>query len=615
MKKDKTIEEAPRMRKKKWPLITAIGVGVFVVVLLAIAGWFTHGTVEATYQQSSVAVDAPIDVKLSQRLLQIPLDRIAITPEVKGTWTLERSLSEGDTLRFTQREPFVAGTTYTVTLQEVRRVTGIEVAISPITFETETAPGIAEVSFGEGATLAADASFNVTLSAKNRNLRDLHLQTNPKLALTHSSRDDTVFTWKAEKLLPQGKKITLTLVDKKTDTVLVTRHVLIAPPPQVVNRPPETNFGKQDTATITFKQAIDHTSGTIRFSAAGNGVWRDDKTYVFTPTSVTPGTTYTYVIPKGLRTKDGGIVEKAQTYRFSTPGAVAVVGFSPYGQELSQKQQTIRVSFNQPVDKRSAEARVVLSRGTIQSRTWDGNTLVLTATNFGVQQTVYITVQAGVQPIFGLTSTQGYGHSFTTEVPTKRLNVPMYYQQHAQSCESASLRMALAYKGKYVGSDMTILRQFGYSPRPLDKKNNVWDDPELQFVGDVNGNQGAGTGWGVYAQPVAKAARYFGRGAEARYGVSASFVAQNIYKGNPVILWGIWDESATQKSWKTPGGRKVSGPIPMHVRLIVGVKGSVDKPVGFYVHDPITGPTYWTADYMVYNAQRAGAANMAVAVQ
>ena len=265
------------------------------------------------------------------------------------------------------------------------------------------------------------------------------------------------------------------------------------------------------------------------------------------------------------------------------------------------------------MNKKSAEARVSLSRGTVQSRTWEGNTLVMIATNFGVQRTIHISVQPGVEPIFGLTSSQGFSGSFTTEVPIKKLDVPMYYQQHAQSCESADLRMALAHKGTYVGSDMAVLKRIGYDPRPL--KKGVWDDPEVQFVGDVNGNQGKGTGWGVYAQPVAKAARSYGRGATVQYGVSASFVAQNIHKGNPVILWGIWDESATQKSWKTPDGRKVSGPIPMHVRLVVGVKGRADKPVGFYIHDPITGPMYWTADYMVYNAQRAGAANMAVAVQ
>ena len=616
MQKEATKKEATQPRvKKKWLRITAISGSVLVLALLTVAGLLTHGTIKSEYQQSSVAVDAPVEVKLSQRLLQVPLDQIEMTPEVKGVWAFERSLASGDTLRFTPENAFLADTTYIVKFHDVRRITGVGAELPEIVFETETAPGISEVSFEDKATVAADAVFRMSLSAKNRGLRDLELQTVPKLALTMSTQDDTTFAWKADGMLPQGKSLKLTLVDKNGDKVLLNREVKVAGVPQLASKPAVSNFGKNDTATITFKQPMDSTSGKITFSIDGTGVWKNDKTYVFTPTAVEPGKTYSYTIPKNLRSKEGGIIEKAQTYRFSTPGAVTVVGFSPHGQELSQKQQTIRVSFNQPVDKKSAEARVVLSRGTVQSRYWEGNNLVIVAANFGKQQTVRINVSAGIKPVFGLVSAQGYGHSFTTEIPTKRLSVPMYYQQYAQSCESASLRMALAYKGNHIGNDMTILKQIGYKPRPLDKKKNVWDDPELQFVGDVNGSQGAGTGWGVYAQPVAKAARYFGRGASVQYGVTASFVSRNIHAGNPVILWGIWDESATQKSWKTPGGRTVSGPIPMHVRLVVGVKGSAENPVGFYIHDPITGPTYWTADYMVYNAQRAGAANMAVAVQ
>ncbi len=42
--------------------------------------------------------------------------------------------------------------------------------------------------------------------------------------------------------------------------------------------------------------------------------------------------------------------------------------------------------------------------------------------------------------------------------------------------------------------------------------------------------------WGVYAEPVSKAARQFGRDAGVRYGVSAQFIAQSLYDDRPVIL-------------------------------------------------------------------------------
>ena len=575
----------------------------------------THAEVTITAQTSSVDVQQPLRLTLNQKLLQIDPSAVRLEPRVEGTWHIERSLLARDVLVFDHAQPLTTATIYTVSIDGARRVSGVRVALPKLQFTTEAAPGIAATSFGSAKVLAADAGFSVRLAPGKQELIDLTLTTKPKLALTKEVSGDT-HTWKLAKgYLPQGKKLQITLRDSKANRELLKHTLPVAKAPQVATLVKATHFGKNDVATITFKEPMEQRQNAIRFKLDGEGEWRDSKTYAFTPSTVRPGTTYSYTLTKGMRTTAGGILTKAKTHHFSTPGRVAVVGMSPYGRELSAHRQVIRFSFNQPVDKASAEARLKLSRGKVQSKVWQGNTLVVTAVNFGAQQTVHAQVRAGVQPVFGLPSVQAYGLSFTTEIPSKKLGVPMSYQQHAQSCESASLRMALAYKGRHVARDMDILKKIGYDPRPLNKKKNVWDDPQQQFVGDVNGSQGGGTGWGVYAEPVAKAARSYGRGATTQYGVSTAFVANNIYKGNPVVLWGIWNETATQRSWKTPDGRKVSGPVPMHVRLVVGVKGKASNPVGFYIHDPITGPTYWTADYLLHNTRRAGAANQAVAVQ
>lgn len=133
-------------------------------------------------------------------------------------------------------------------------------------------------------------------------------------------------------------------------------------------------------------------------------------------------------------------------------------------------------------------------------------------------------------------------------------------------------------------------------------------------MGDVNGNQGAGTGWGVYAGPVARAAGQYGRRTSVAYGANANFVAQQIHNGNPVIVWGVWRIGAKIDSWRTPSGRMVSGPIPMHVRLIVGVRGEPHDPLGFYVNDPIAGRLYWTRAQFVAMTAGAGPAAQLLAV-
>ena len=595
-------------------LPVALWVGAALLIASGVAfAYMTLRPVDLMYQKHSVKIDEAVEISINQKLIDVSADSISITPKIAGKWHKQQSLTDDDVLRFEPATSFLPDTRYEVRFKKASRVGGVSVSLPAVRFSTEAAPSIDKMSFKSGKVLAADEVFSLKLSSKNRNLRDLQLETNPKIPLARESKDDITFTWKSKDYLPQGKKLQLRLTDSVSGETLFQQTLQVASSPELKSPVKQTNFAKDDTARLEFKSAIDTASADIKFNLAGEGKWLSPSTYEFTPKSVEPGKTYSYTIPKGLRTKQGGIQLRDEAKNFSTPGNVAVVSSSPHGVELAQNRQVIRFAFNQPVDRASAEARFGISRGNVISKNWEGNTLALTATDFGLQESVYAWVDAGVKPVFGLPSVQKFGLSFTTEMPTKKLNVPMYYQQFAQSCEAASVRMALAYRGTGA-DDWSILQRFGYKPRPLDKNKNIWDDPQLQFVGDVKGDQRAGTGWGVYAEPVAKAIRSYGRQASVRYGVSTGFVADQIYKGNPVVLWGIWNESATQKSWKTPAGRTVSGPVPMHVRLVVGVKGKSSNPVGFYIHDPITGPTYWTAGQLAHNVARAGGANQAVAI-
>ena len=68
-------------------------------------------------------------------------------------------------------------------------------------------------------------------------------------------------------------------------------------------------------------------------------------------------------------------------------------------------------------------------------------------------------------------------------VPVFKLDVPYYQQQYANSCEAASLRMALAYYGINISDDLEIVKKFGYDPRDKDTINNEWDNPQEMFVG------------------------------------------------------------------------------------------------------------------------------------
>jgi uncharacterized protein YvpB len=200
-----------------------------------------------------------------------------------------------------------------------------------------------------------------------------------------------------------------------------------------------------------------------------------------------------------------------------------------------------------------------------------------------------------------------------------KLKVPFYKQPYANSCEATSLRMALAYKG-IIKHEIQILTQFTYNPVVKDWINNIWDDPQKQFVGHVDVSGRPNGGYGVYGLPVVKAAESFGKKATYATGtaITAQFLAEAIDMKNPVLIWGYTSLTEPAYTWTTREGVIVKAVRGEHVRVVVGFKGTLANPVGFYVHDPFTGKAneYWTAAKLIDHIQKVpGVTDQAVVVK
>lgn len=600
------------LRHKK---LTALIFFAFTLVSLASVSLLrTQLPLSLDYKNSDHRIDKAFEVDFGQDLASI--EDIGIYPEVEGAWTVKRSILGVSGIKFEPSANFQTNISYTVSVNKASRlVTGEEVNVPDINFTTEQAPSIYYFSVDDynDKSIPADHSFKVELSAQNRSLSDLKFVTKPFVELEGYKQGDSVFVWKPKKILPQGKKLDISLTDEKSGEVLLDKQAKVAEEPAIDRPVKRHNFGKNDKAVITFKEPVDTTTAKIIFNLDGSGQWKDDRTYSFKPKKVEVAKTYKYTIKAGLRTAPGGILRNDQKLKFSTPGVIEAIAMSPRGSELSQAAQEIRFTFNQPVVKKTAENRFGVSAGKLKSFRWEGNTLITSVVDLGYQRTVTAELDPGIKPVFGLPSIARQTFSFTTEVRVKKLDVAYYAQVFAQSCEAANVRMALNYRG-INSTDWAILQKFGYDPKSRDKKKNIWDDPQKQFVGNVHGSQTDGTGWGVYNEPVAKAIRSFGRSATIHHRPSTSFIASQIHKDRPVIVWGIWGSNAKIDSWKTSEGKKIKGPIPMHVRLAVGVRGEPNAPLGFYIHDPITGPTYWSSAQLAANMAAAGPAHQAVVV-
>jgi uncharacterized protein YvpB len=583
-------------------LLFFTGVGVVLIALLTLAILRTALAITPSYTKTNFVVNQPLVISLNEAVRSVDLNAITITPAVAGKWTFKSGDFFGqDKLIFTPTTYFKVDTTYTVSSTMAKRVVFGSVAIAGVQFKTEPAPSLTSkglVSAKNGSSIAADFVFTTQLASPNKNLRDLVLKTVPaNIAMVETVKDDQYYSWKPKEFLPQGTPISVQVYDAKNNVTLTSKNFAVATAPAITVPVQATEFGQADIATITFNQPIDPSSSKdISFNVAGTGKWQSDATYAYTPLKVSPGQSYSYTLKEGLRTKEGGILVANQTNSFSTVGATTVIASTPHGSSLSQDSEQVGFTFDQPVDHASAVSHFSVSSGTLGAIAWQGNTMTATVTNLGYQTTVTAKVAAGILNAgFGLPSNQIFTNSFTTAIRVNRLNIPYYHQQYAGSCAAASLRMILAYDN-IATDDMSIVDQMGYNPTVEDKSTTpaTWDDPQQMFVGSVNGDIKDGTGAGPDAQPVAKAAEAYGRNAAAVTGIGVAWIAQQLYNNDPVIFFGAYSNTSFT-SWVTPSGRTEVMNLTSHARTITGVEGNPTNPIGFWVSDPISGASFWTA--------------------
>ena len=185
------------------------------------------------------------------------------------------------------------------------------------------------------------------------------------------------------------------------------------------------------------------------------------------------------------------------------------------------------------------------------------------------------------------------------------LKVPSYRQLYVLSCESAALRMALAFEG-IATTDKAVLDIIGSDPRGpvFDSSGMHWGDPFASFVGNVNGSEVALTGYGVYYPPIAHAAMVLG-GHVLRSGqnIAPAELYDAVLSGHPAVVWVTYHwVRLTRKDYVAFDGKTVTYAGPgEHAVTIVGV-----QPTRVLINNPSTGvewidkPTF-EAIYAIYD--------------
>jgi len=169
---------------------------------------------------------------------------------------------------------------------------------------------------------------------------------------------------------------------------------------------------------------------------------------------------------------------------------------------------------------------------------------------------------------------------------TVKLNVPVHKQEHSLSCEIATLKMALNFYGLEV-EELELQEKLLFETKdPRDLAGNIWGDPNIGFVGDIDGTM-PNSGYGVYEKPIADIAQSY-RKAEALQNTSIQNILEQVTQGHPVIIWGTLGDPK-DISWKTAEGKEIKAVFGEHTRVVIGYSGTVNEPKEIFLIDPVYG--------------------------
>lgn len=302
-------------------------------------------------------------------------------------------------------------------------------------------------------------------------------------------------------------------------------------------------------------------------------ILEDGKVLRFTPKeSFSKNTDYKVTIKSGLKNRLGGELEEDNVLDFTTPGYVYVIGVYPrnYSSDVDKDLSSVRITFNQPVNKSSAEEHFSISPSVGGRFSWSGNTMYYifsSVLSYGTRYSVRIS--DGVESLYGYDLRSDYNSVFTTEEEVFVLNVPQYYQEaNSFACNLVATKMVLGYKGKSVSID-SIKSSIG-----------VGQDPNSVFV----------EGYGVHWGPISSYISSRGVTNSVRRNWNVTELVKEVSLGNPVLLFWYNGYTTPKEAFELEGG--YTGYHGMHSEVVVGFVGKVDSPSEIILNDPWRGRRY-----------------------
>lgn len=560
----------------------------------------------------NVSVESNVEIRFDRPVSRIDLEK-KITPNIPGVWRFEVGFYKTHFYRklvFYPDVNFLPETTYTVELNNIKNVSKMSgFSNHSFSFKTEPLPNISSINPTEGSKEASlNTPIEIKLDRPNRDIASFEFAITPAVPFTLSkSKNGTTYQLTPKEKLKQGSSykvdITRARLTKNKDGEIVfvgtkypqaSSQFTTAYPPNVTAfthsgdqartvGPLEIKFTKNvDLNQLQKTLKIDPPT-TTQITSIG------DSKMAIASEKLAYNTNYKITIPKGLSASDGTNTEEDIILDFKTIGPVKLLStINSAESELAVGiNNSLRFNFDQAVDKESTQGNFSISPKIDGTFGWEQNTLIFTpAKPFSHDTNYIVTFSPGIKSIDGQDSQETLKSSFFTESYVFKLNVPAFLQRYTLSCEAATLRMILAFRGIDESED-SLLVKIGFDPTP--KEGDVWGDPHNAFVGDVKGKQ-MRTGYGVYWEPIERVAKQY-RGAQAFTGWNIDQLTDELHKGHPVQIW-TYSKGGNPTTWQTPSGKQIQAVSGEHSIVAKGFVGKKENPKQIIVNDPLIGEIY-----------------------
>lgn len=214
---------------------------------------------------------------------------------------------------------------------------------------------------------------------------------------------------------------------------------------------------------------------------------------------------------------------------------------------------------------------------------WEGKCLMSVASVSNQRKTamplvVLMLLVGGVVALVLLTTTTQVRLPFLPDSEASATKLPgafLYQQQRSLSCEYASVHIATTMTGQSV------------SEYEVEERVPLNENPHLGYRGNIHGEWGNTTDYGVYNTPLETALTELGIASEAFYADGErSALTTAIDRGRPTVVWlAMWGDEGSFDTWSADGTRYqlTQG---MHVMVAYGYDED-----GVYLTDP--GTAVW----------------------